>query len=69
MSYYEPLEFAMKFKKYLIGLVEPIKKLNFSDKEIKTLNNHNTCFVCPERWGRPHLIDYYKILSEKKIKY
>ena len=67
VSYYEPLEFVMKFKKIFNWFwLDSIKKLNFSDKEIKTLNNHNTCFVCPERWGRPHLIDYYKKYFQKR---
>lgn len=70
VSYYEPLEKLKKFKLLFNWFwLDSIIKLDFSDNDIKLLNKYKTCFVCPERWGKPELISFYKnYFKKKKIK-
>ena len=70
VSYYEPIEKLKKFKLLFNWFwLDSIIKLDFSDNDIKLLNKYKTCFVCPERWGKPELISFYKnYFKKKKIK-
>ena len=57
----------MEFKKIFNWFwIDSIKKINFTNNDIKILNKNKTCFVCPERWGKPQLINYYKNYFKKK---
>ncbi|WP_075521174.1 hypothetical protein [Candidatus Pelagibacter communis] len=67
LSHYEPLYAYMEFKKIFNWFwIDSIKKINFTNNDIKILNKNKTCFVCPERWGKPQLINYYKNYFKKK---
>ncbi len=60
-SYYEPLLGSMKFKKIFNWFwIDTIKKFNLDDKDKQILKKFKICLVCPERWGKPHDIKYYK---------
>ena len=67
-SYYEPLISSLKFKKIFNWLwIDTIKQINFDNKnDLKILNSFKKCLVCPERWGKPHMIKFYKNYFKKK---
>ena len=70
VSHYEPLSQQINFKPIFNWFwLDSIKKLDLEKGEVKILNKHKVCFVCPERWSEPKLINYYKnYFKKKKIK-
>ena len=61
-SYYEPLKSTLKYKKIHNWLwIDTIKNFSFDDEyEKKIIKNFKKCLVCPERWGQPQKIKFYK---------
>lgn len=69
-SHYEPIIGLKKYKNFFNWLwLDSIKKIKFSKSDLNTLKKFKICFVCPERWGRPSEINYYKkYFKSKSIK-
>lgn len=66
-SYYEPIDSILRFKKIFNWLwIDSVKKISFTKKQKKILKNFKICFVCPERWGKPNKIQYYKKYFKKE---
>lgn len=67
-SYYEPLKSNLKYKKIFNWLwIDTIKNISFNDKnEKKILEKFKKCLVCPERWGQPKKIKFYKNYFKKE---
>ena len=66
-SYYEPIKSILKYKKIFNWLwIDTIKNISFDDnREKKILKNFKKCLVCPERWGMPQKIKFYKSYFRK----
>ena len=56
----EPIETLNKFKNNVGWVwIDTFTKLPINNKNLKIIENFNSCLVCPERWGRPNEIKLY----------